>query len=141
MTLLTQLHKFLVANLKSYVAEYPVDNFEVKINNLGTTTDGTGAKSLPLRSFVIKGKVDPVRDEYSFLYVLGKPDENLVKQKKEKFPSEAEFNTFTQQLGYPCYGTVNFYLILVQCLKDLSREIPIRLARAEEPDDIVECQS
>lgn len=91
--------------MKSYVNEYPVDNFEVKLNSLGSGADGTG-KSLPLRHLAVKGRVDPVRDEYSFMYILAKPDETLINQAKAKFPSEAEFNAFMQQSFGPLYGCV-----------------------------------
>ena len=44
--------------------------------------------------------------EYAFLYILGRPDEALIKAKKDRFVSEADMNMLLQQAGQPLHGTV-----------------------------------
>jgi endo-1,4-beta-D-glucanase Y len=100
-----KLHKFLAANLKSYMVEFPVDNYEVKNTN-AVTGDGASEKLIPARTIAIKGHIDKLRDEYGFLYVLGKLDENQAKAKKEQFQNEADFTSILHNSDKPLYGYV-----------------------------------
>ena len=49
-----------------------------------------------------------MKEEYSFVYILGRPDEAMVKAKKEKFEEEAEFNSILSLVpsAKPLYGYV-----------------------------------
>ena len=100
-----KLHKFLMVNLKSYGVEFPVDNYEVKNTNM-VTGDGAGDKLIPQRAIAIKCQLDKINDEYAFMYVLCKVDENLVKAKKDMFQSEADYASLLHNSDKPLYGYV-----------------------------------
>ena len=112
-----KLHKFLLGNLKGYAVEYPLDYLEVKMNTLTSAPDGSSTKALPLRNnrldagtIAMKGQQNQIQDEYTFMYVLAKPDETMVKAKKDKFASESDMNAVLQSHTTSLYGYVDSFL-------------------------------
>lgn len=101
-----KLHKFLTTNVKSYVAEFPVENYEVKSNNIAMG-DGSTDKLIPQRVFSIKSHLDEVRSEYSFMYILGKADDSMIEAKKELMKEPSDLGHLLQNTQQPFYGFVS----------------------------------
>jgi endo-1,4-beta-D-glucanase Y len=100
-----KLHKFLAANLKSYSTEFPVDNYEVKNTN-AVTGEGASEKLIPSKVIAVKGHIDKLKDEYSFMYVLGKIDQTQAKTKSGLFQNEADLTAILHNSDRPLYGYV-----------------------------------
>lgn len=101
-----KLHKFLAANLKSYTTEFPVDNYEVKNTNY-VSGDSSSDKLIPVRIIAVKGNIDRLRDEYAFMYVLGKIDEAQARAKKDQFQVESDMTALLHNGDRPLYGYVS----------------------------------
>lgn len=100
-----KLHKFLMTDIKSYSIEFPVENYEVKSNNI-SMGDGSTDNLMPARVLAVKSRLDMLRHEYAFMYILGKIDESMVDAKKSMLKEQSDYTHITQNASQPLQGYV-----------------------------------
>lgn len=89
----------------TYKSEFPVENYEVKSNNINMG-DGSTDKLMPSKVVAIKSHLDTVRHEYAFMYILGKADESMIEARKADMKEASDLAHLTQNASQPLYGYV-----------------------------------